>query len=213
MKPLKVLYLTTLNLLLVSCDKEGPGDTPRTTVSGYVYEKDTQKPLEEIPVKLVDMGGGALGMAGGGSANSSQAVFVTGPDGYYHFEFEGDGSYGIFSDGRWPEYSHLPGYKPVNKGEHNEISFTLQPQAWFRLHVQNTQPVDYLDEITISVGNGQSLTFYGKHVNEYTSYIRKWGNTDYELFWSVTRTSKGTELYDTTFYLGGEDTSYVEILY
>tara|TARA_R110001592_G_scaffold219477_1_gene473843 strand:- start:260738 stop:261370 length:633 start_codon:yes stop_codon:yes gene_type:complete len=210
MKPKKLLYVIAFIQLIVSCGKDGPGGTPKTTVSGYVYEKDTQKPLEDIPVKLVDMGGGALGMAGGGSANSSQAVFVTGPDGYYHFDFEGDGSYGIFSDGRWPEYSHLPGYKPVNKGEHNEISFTLQPQAWLRLHIKNVNPHNHLDRISLMPGNSP-VTFTGEAVDVFEIY-KVWGNTNRALKWAVEKNDLVTN-YSDTIYLLGNDTTFYEILY
>lgn len=211
MKTLKMLTIMAL-IFFTSCGKDGPGGIPKTTVSGYVYEKDTQKPLEDIPVKLVDMGGGALGLAAGGSANSSEAVFITGSDGYYHFEFEGDGSYGIFTVGRWPDYYHLPGYKPVNKGEHNEINFTLQPPGWLEIRVKNINPFDYGDMIGFDPGGGGNTTFlFGTQVDE-TFIFKNLGNGNVRVTWYVEKNEE-KETFEDNFYLKGHDTTYYEILY
>ena len=211
MKTLKMLPIMAL-IFFTSCGKDGPGGTPQTSVSGYVYEKDTQKPLEGIPVKLVDMGGGALGLAGGGGANSSQALFITGSDGYYHFELEGDGSYGIFTDGRWPDYYPLPGYRSVYKGEHNEISFTLQPKAWLSISVENVNSNNHLDRIIIKLPEGKGREFYGPTVK--TSFIESFGgNTNFKVYWSIHRENTPLEIRDSSVYISGFDTTEFSIHY
>ena len=190
-------------LILAACSKE----SKTTVVEGYAYEKNTTIPLEGVHVHLFGMGG-ALGLGSGGTHGTGTRI--TGSDGYYRFEFEHNGAYGIRADGLPPDYFDVGINSDIQNGTSNRIDMHLAPQAWLKVHIKNVNPHDFNDRVSMFI-MGYPEDYYGTLIDRINIY-RTPGNSNKILSWGVTKNGIFESNIDT-IYIIGRDTTLYEIHY
>ena len=211
MKTLTEPVLLSLLILIAGCsDKD---IIKGIDVSGYVFEYGTLDPIEGARVYLVTGSSGNWG---------TTDTLVTGPDGRYAFRHP-EREPGtlvalyVFAD---DYYDIIEADVPL-PWKKQEIDIVMDPYAWLKLHVINTNPESFLDIIRIR-GNWEIP--YGNNIwaggvlddivgdqVDITIILRTLGNRDIPMLWRVIKAED--IIYRDTIFAIAHDTTFIEFQY
>ena len=207
-KSFNLLAIILIIVFLASCHK----DENLTSIQGYVVEEGSniRLPKKKILIYTVD----AVFL--GPYSESAIDTIYSDDTGHYKWELKGDNS------GR----SYLakvihPNYQitiPVGfySGNVAKKDIIVQPKAWIRFHVKNTNPFDSNDQIKApgALGNGSDYNFYGTMID--TAYIEKYrffaGNQKNQIFYIVIKNNI-KKIFEDSLYIKGVDTVDYQINY
>ena len=196
--------------LFLSCNKD---DNDLATVEGTVIEFGTNEPIEGATV-ILQLGSGATSL-GGGANVSRRDTFITQADGNYLFTYKSeDFTYSnLVADHKDYFFNNPPdGIVCCNY----QYDIVMDPNAWIKLHVKNTMPVNMNDKIkyTGEFERGISLPLdehFGADFNQYfVEPVR--GNREILITWWVTKSNQETK-FEQKVICPARDTTLFEVFY
>jgi len=203
-----LIFPVLLGLFILSAGCGDRDNIKGLDVSGYVLEYGTLDPIEGARVYLV---GGSAGGVSGPNWNLVD-TFITGPDGKYAFRRSEEPvivALYVYADQYYDIIEKAVKF-PERK---QEIDIVMDPYAWIKLHIKNTNPYDINDLFSFSGewGGGSLPDYYGMNVDLY--YLQKvYGNRFIDVYWGVTKNNKFNFSQDSVFTVT-HDTVDFEILY
>ena len=200
-----ILLFGTITLVLSCSQIEiGAGTEPEytSTVTGYVLERGTNKPLEGLDLDIYCIQGSYTNAHGGYSVSTDSTgryvVVFSGPSqGLLKINFPGTTSHGSAST----DYFH-----PLSQKRADMIS---APYGWIRYHLKNVNLWDGNDRITIRIG-GTYNSYYG--LVDQVVLSKEHGNTMKKIIWGVERNGI-TSIFQDSIFLPGFDTVNFQIFY
>jgi hypothetical protein len=202
---MKNLLLAGLFLLalLAGCSKR----KYKTSVFGYVVEKNGSRKLAGVKVYLVEDQHGTYNVT-----QTYHDSTISGPDGHYSFKFNlGEGEFRVIAEAE--------NYYPVTTPLHNRDSYLLKlgqsqsynielwAYAWLKLRFINQSGAD---GVTVNrlVGEHTGYQIFGVNDATVTGLVR--GNEAAEIDYFV---FPGNVHHEEHVYCPGLDTTYHEIIY
>ena len=200
---MKTLTFPVLVLLLIPISGCGDKDIIKgIDVSGYVLEYGTLEPIEGARVYLI-----------AGISSVTDKV-ITDMSGRYEFKRPHRETGTVLS-----LYAFADDYYDIIEADvplpwkKQEIDIVMDPYAWIKLHIKNTNPFDHNDLLSFSGewGGGSLPDYYGMNVDLY--YLQKvYGNRFIDIYWGVTKNNNFNFSQDSVFTVA-HDTVDFEILY
>lgn len=210
----KICLIVLLTFFILACNKN---ESEQYIISGKVYDPNLSLNVDQVSVVL------SAQKVESGSYNSNYSEISrmsTAADGLFSFMFKND-YYASFKlsfekSGYFPEEVVI-NPEDVTKGEDYSKTYSMYPEAYFRLVVQNNNPFDALDVITYHLsgefndcmqccGNGQ-VVYEGEQVN-YESVCRVYGNTSIDLNYIITKDHQQQSGFKNIFCTAFDTTSY-----
>ena len=199
-------FLLLLLPLLVACAKvemeptDGPSYT--NTVSGYLFERETNKPLAGMDLEVSCLQGSYTNALGGYAITTDSLgkfeIVYTGPSfGRMKVKFPGTTSHGSAST----DY-----FQPFTQ---KSATLVCAPYGWIKYHIKNVNLWDNNDQIIIRTG-GTFQSFSGGV--DKTLISKELGNGFVEISYGVIRAGVSTNFVDSV-YLPGFDTVFYNIFY
>ncbi len=191
-----------------SCIKDTPTPNHEVTCKGRVLENGTKKPIPFATVYLYFFKGGDIW--GGNTESYLIEKFTADKDGNYQLKYMYETGKGYeLRAGAERYYLSAPTVIYDDKGAFS-TDILVDPYAWIKFHVVNTNPFDENDNIGIN--NSCVGSLIGERID--TTYIcKKIGNNDIEIIWGVIKAGEKKLFRDTIPYLKAHDTTFFEIRY
>ena len=180
MKNLILIPFALLSIFLASCQK----DSGPTTVSGYVLEEGTNKPIPDATVYILEQKAEYTGTV------QPKVIFSTRStsDGRYSMSFDANKDNLYFVQAAHDTFFTSAGSGwPVNAGKKNTIHIGLTPYGWINFHVVNqTRSYSFIIVNDNSIGK-----ISGYNVD--STFIRYYhGNNWREVYYVLFKNSQDT---------------------
>ncbi|MFH0894510.1 MAG: hypothetical protein V2A54_08740 [Bacteroidota bacterium] len=177
-----------------------------------VIDKTTNAPIENAHVFLIsETSSGFLGPTYSNIMEEKQTDKI----GQCTFDFTAYSHYSYYCVSSAEHYYKQEEERgSVVKGCMNYVALAMQPEAYLKVYVKNTQPYNIYDEILVgSFGTPSGGGGYYQGVNVDTfSIARLWGGITRELFYQVTKNNI-TNNYNIPVYCTTFDTTVYTINY
>ena len=207
MKTLK--YISFLVLLTTSasqCKKDKTPEYGPTYVEGVVRDKTT---VEGVPYAAVYLQRDTIDWNWGGGGFQPVTSVAADSKGNFHIDYnkENGWSYSLFAER--PQYydSHSD---PVWIKQQKGTIILLQPEAYLKVYIKNTQPYDAMDYISVnnSFVSGGGGPFYGIQVDTFV-VGKVYGNSTNKAIWFVTKNGISTTNEDSIYCLSFDTTLFI----
>ena len=200
-----LLLLAMFTATGISCKKN---NGPRI-VEGKVQNSTTSEGIAGATVYLMQRNPDCFSCQGTKIANTTADS-----EGNFHFEFTPEEGFRYSIGAEASKYFNNY-YKGGESFDHYEkeslMTVGLDPEAWLKIHIKNTQPVDGTDHIGINLFLGGGVGYYGTHVD--TFLIQKvYGSRSITVPWFVTKNNV-TNNYSSQVYSSQFDTTLYTITY
>jgi hypothetical protein len=207
MKP--ILYLFSLAIISISCFSgcnKGDSDGP-TTADGHIIDATTGNGIGGAKAIIVRRKKASMT-----ALDATQiASQVTDANGHFHFEFDGEESYGYTVVGSAGHYSDQSEGGYVRPGRKNkDLKVSLSPRAYLFIKLINKPPIDKKDVFVSGYFNPTiSLPNYGGD----TAFYRAPRGNKENIVSLVTTTAAGQEIKHYNIYCPALDTTEITLEY
>ena len=158
-----LFLLVCFGFLMAQCHKEGTSS--EATVKGKILEIDSDVPIPNITVKLIELDYDASAWNPPRTVVQKTQSDITGAYQLTYTSVKGRG-YEVTAYANSTDYYDNVKTEPVPDGKSNTVNISLIPFGWLKIHVKNVNPVGEEDVITFNYG-----IFSGRNVD--TSIIVK----------------------------------------
>ena len=203
--PVVFLLPACLFLSVTGCKK----DRLKTTVDGKVQDATTLAGIAGATAYLQKVNPDCFSCQG-----SKIASVTADADGKFQFDFTAEEGYRYSITAEAPKYfnNFYTGGLILDVGKKNHPLVGLQPEAYLKLHIKNTQPFDENDQVGINgEWSGSPEQFYGTSVDTFT-FRKVTGNGNISIYWGVIKNSLTTNNSDSV-YCPAFDTAFYNINY
>jgi predicted 3-demethylubiquinone-9 3-methyltransferase (glyoxalase superfamily) len=199
-------------LSLVSCKKENESTI---TIAGTISDSGGSIAGAEIQLAVKEITGGTY--------SNTFTTFHSGlsaTDGSYSHTFDAynaiEYKVDVLTDNRFDQ-SLVIDPDDLKRGQINTYNFVLQPQAWFKINLQNSSPVDSSDFLLFQLTTTQSecagccnnlvQPFAGEFVDT-TLKCMTTGNVMLHMSWIVTKFGIANQYEDSLYCATGDTAEY-----
>ena len=205
--PAVFLVPASLFLSVTGCKK----DRLKITVDGKVQDATTFAGIAGATAYLQKVNPDCFSCQGAAIASTTADA-----DGKFKFDFRAEEGYRYSITAEAPKYfnNFYTGGLILDVGKKNRPLVSLQPEAYLKLHIKNTQPFDINDIISINTPfypGGPGITYYGNFID--TIAVGKvYGNFNNQFTYWVTKNAIQTK-YSDSVYCPAFDTTFYNINY
>lgn len=199
-----IIFIIILSFFCAQCKK----DEVRTIVEVTALDKTTNHVIPNAKITLVAE---TYSTFMGPSYYAIVEEKYTNIAGKYTFDFKANNSWAYFLVATAEHYFNTDEHTGnIENGQMNYVAIPLQPEAFLKVNVKNTQPFDIYDLIYVDpygTPSGGGGTFTGMNVDTFT-IARVWGNTKEGLYWRVNKNSSNVVHKDSIFCPAFDTTAY-----